>query len=81
MPPKKRTSVGRSTSSSRRTAASRAVENPEQTSNRLADQRVWDGVVAVFDLNVVIQMDFGFLPDGVLVADHGALLQVRQRLA
>ena len=39
MPPKKRTSLGRSTSSSRRMAAARAAESPEDTSTRLADQR------------------------------------------
>jgi len=39
MPPKKRGSLGRSTSASRRMAASRAAENPEQTSTRLGEQR------------------------------------------
>lgn len=39
MPPKRRTSLGRSTSASRRMAASRATETPEQTHDRLDDQR------------------------------------------
>ena len=39
MPPKRRTSLGRSTSAARRTAVSRAVEPPEETQNRLGDQR------------------------------------------
>ena len=39
MPHKKRSSLGRSTSASRRMAAFRAAETPEQTSPRLGDQR------------------------------------------
>jgi PIF1-like helicase/Helitron helicase-like domain at N-terminus len=38
MPPKRTTSLGRSTSASRRMAASRAAETPEQTRTRLANQ-------------------------------------------
>ena len=40
MPPKRRTSLGRTTSASRRMAATRAAESSEQTSSRLADQRI-----------------------------------------
>ena len=49
MPYRKRSSLGRSTSASRRMSAFRAAETPEQTSMRLGDQRTRQAISRAAD--------------------------------